>query len=252
MIKLDYAVGYVGTEEGIYKAFNFRGYNLKNDYIECDSPHLFQVFKELKSKSRQTDDGHDFLEVSHAVRGSLYGNKNVSADEVLRVIVNGIVTRGVSTPDAKLYPKRNYKNKNQFTYGKIYYSTIIDRCESLKKVFSMEKGTKASSEIKKTYLERAIGTNSSIRYFNENKKYLNKPTKDKTFDMKLAPTLIQLLDSKTDFNKRLVNFRIEIDPISLKTLSRDGIKIQWDGLNGDYVNDPDIIPAFISEITTQD
>lgn len=246
LINLSRSTGFLTTEKGIYKAFIFKGYNIESDLIACESPFIYEGYRETRnnkilSRTRHNNQfDYEIEPIALLLRGSFAKIRSEATKEVIRHLIYGIVTRGL-TPDVKTYKNPNLKdrNDNKVSYF-ITYKSLIENCDSLyNRLYPIDENGKPKTiraQNKITILNRAIVGNDYTF------------TKDGNIKGSIIETCFK---NETVVFEKYANFNIEINPISLKSLDKDGIKITHQGLNADYIKSPEALRApEIKEINT--
>lgn len=250
LINLEKA-GVIETEEGIYTIFQFDHYDKENDSIVCGSPYLREVYRRIYDnpiEGKITNDAPLFriYQTSPAlIKGTYYRIKNDTTKQIVEEIIYRISRRGVAS-DAQMKKHLNYKGKRQVTMI-ITYQSLINECPLLKKKLTenviKKDGTEAEPDAryKREILNRAIfGETVPKKTKNESggRDMTAEANKKNQYDSQIE----YIFREHTDFYKAYVNFRIKADPISLKTLSKTGIRITHDGKSGEYQDNPSLRP----------
>ena len=236
--------GTLKTEDGIYVIFQFEGYNEKEDTIECNSPYLRRVYENLhahpiRGEVHKNEYSYTITKVSPPLlKGSFYKEKNDVAKEIVEEIIARVSMRG-TVSDSSKKGHYNYRNKQRVTI-KITYQSLIKSCTLLNKKMTdkvtKKNGEKADPDAnqKRTILQRAVFGET---YPSKKSHEMSEAAKERN---KYDSLIEYILRKHTDYFERYVNFKITVDPISLKTLSRSGITITHEGKNGDYQDHPEL------------
>lgn len=247
IVKLDHA-GMLPTPNGSsYKALHFIGYDREYDAIVLESDYYEAMFeyldkKKIESKAKKNDESvYKIEQVEHKLKGKLASVKNKITVEVVHIILERIVQRG-NTPDAVLYPHYRYKNKRQITID-IGYGDLMTNSYQLRTQLN-GKYQKNS----KLILDRAIFGNEKTK----KNYYIEHSTKRdgvKDTYKEYIPFLEYVINEYTVFKKAYKNFKIICDPIDMKETKKRplkyGIHITHEGINGEYKNNPELLPPTI-------
>ena len=248
LINLEKA-GVIETEDGIYTIFQFDHYDKENDAIVCGSPYLREVYKRIYDnpilgKLAHDEPSYKIYKTSPAlIKGTYYKIRNETTKQIVEEIIYRISRRGVES-DAQKKKHYNYQNKRQISMI-ITYQSLIKECPLLKKKLTdkiiKKNGTEAEpdSNYKRTVLNRAIfGETYPTKSKNESGG--RDMTTEASKRNKCDSLIEEIFREHTDFYKAYVNFKIKADPISLKNLSKTGIRITHDGKSGEYRNNPEL------------
>ena len=241
--------GTIETEDKLLFVFHFDGYDKENDTIICRSPYLESVYRHIydnpiEGEMRKDAISYRIYETSPAlIKGTYYKIRNDVTKQIVEEIIYRLSLRGVAS-DAQKKKQYNYKNKKQVTMI-ITYQSLIKECPLLKKKLTdkviKKDGTETDPDAryKREVLQRAIfGETFPKKTKNES------GGRDMSEESKKKNDCDSLIESvfreHTDFFKAYVNFKIKADPISLKNLSRTGIRITHEGKSGEYQDNPSL------------
>ena len=212
--------GVIVEQKKILRAFVFLSYNEEKNELTFSSPYLYSLMDILKSNPAKeaiqkvnNRPKYSILGISYLINANIITARNKITAEISKYLVCRLLQAGSKT-DATKHPGRTYKNKNQRTCS-ITYQDLIKDVPELKNAWKT-----ADAKQRAQILRRSIlGTN------------YDKPGKDG----KIKNTSI-IEDYMRDYTQAFnfwVELKIEVEPVSMKTLSNK-IIFTHEGINGDY------------------
>lgn len=233
--------GTIQTSDGPFVIFEFEGYNEVDDTIECDSPALRHIYKDIIDHPilgplKNNKNEYEIPKIApHVLRGNIYRTKNQATIEIVERIIIRVVNHGTQ-PDSKYSPYWTHDDKRQVSI-KIKYKDLIESCPVLHDRMTKSKkkdGTigEPTPQQKRVILKRAV--------FGETKQSQDNSKKKKTTQErdKYNSLIEAILHESTVLYEYYSDFKIKVDPISLKALNRTGITITHHGKNADYQKNP--------------
>jgi len=197
-----------------YRVFILEGYERERNELTFSSPWLFKIIRELlttPAAKKTRADGSiiwGITGVSGLMKASINSARSKPTVEIIASLIQGLKIRGVD-PDAKLHPKRKYKDKEIVEYS-ISFKTLIDRIPLIRE--NLDACTPSN---KTTLLQRYFcGSNGKGK--------------------KRTKTILQeYIEEYTFLPQYYRDFTITFNPPTWKTIN-ETITITHHGINGDF------------------
>lgn len=251
--KLDHA-GMLKTPTGTYKALVFKGYDKQTDDIILESPYYENVFKYLENNKIQSTTKKDdkpiysIEQVAHIRKGSINSVRNKATVETVNIIIERLFQQNKQA-SAKKNPNYKYKDKKGIKLDIGYGDLMRNNNKLLYQLYTTDDNgqlKEVSSASKRKILERVIFGNEKTQY------YVTKTTRrdGETEEYKQGITYLEyVINEHTVIKDYFHNFSIKCDPISLNSIKKNprkyGIHIRHEGLNGEYHDNPLLLPPVI-------